>query len=314
MEVRTIITEALSRSNLVPRRQAAPGYQVEDAFKLLQGICSKYNNDNYLAFTQSTLDLPARRVIHIYDEIDSLKGENNLYFDSDTELQGYELTQEDADNNVWAFLNDGQHDTVVYSVITISTPVGPQYSWLPHPNQEYNARYQDMLKYAKAYHIQVPNVSKLNTLNVNRGSTYGMLKLNFLPRGEFDSYVANELYWTYTEGAEGEWLIEIKPYVATAGVKLRLEYNKGFKIDLDTDLRIPDAYLELLTVALTHKLAIKYPRLDADHMNRLEKEVATMLDNVRTPKADTKSVKRENDYTGGYSANDVMVGRMFWGI
>lgn len=313
MDVRTIIVESLSRANIVPRRQAAPGYLVEDGLKLLQGIISKYNNDNYLAFTQASLDLPPERYIHIYGEEDTFKGENEMYFDTADELSAYEPTVEDYDNNVLAMITDGQHDNVIYSVIAIGTPGGTIYQWQPHPNQEYNASFQHMSLYAKCYHIHVPNVNKLNTLNVNRGETYGMLKLHFIPHAEFDSYVDNDLYWTFSPLSEGEWVIKVKPYVATAANKLRLEYNKGFQVDLDSDLRIPDAYIELLTVSLTYKLALKYPRIDAEHMARLEHEVGTMLSNVMTPKADTMSVKRENDYSRGYNANDVMCGRMFWG-
>lgn len=312
MDVRTIIVESLSRANLVPRRQAAPGYLVEDALVLLQGICSKYNNDNYLSFTQSDLLLPSERIIHIYDVVDSFKGENDMFFDTEDELSSYELTEEDYVKNVWAMINDGRHDTVVYSVISIGTPLGPQYQWQAHPHQDYNPRYQCMLKYIRAYHVQVPNISKLNSLNIYRGADLEMVKVHFLPRDEFDAY-ANSLYWTYTPMAEGEWLLETKQCV-TAAPKLKLAYNKGFDVDLDTDLRVPDAYIELLTVALTHKLAIKYPRLDDAQMQRLEREVATMLENVRTPKADTKYVTRETSYPDGYNAHDVMAGRMFWGI
>ena len=68
MEVRTIITEALSRANVVPRRKTAPGDLVTTAFQLLQGIIAQYNKDNYLSFTQASLDLPAKRYIHIYGE------------------------------------------------------------------------------------------------------------------------------------------------------------------------------------------------------------------------------------------------------
>ena len=82
MEVRSIITEALSRSNVVPRRQPAPGDLVQSAYQLLKGLVSQYNNDNYLSFTQRQIDVPAKRYIHIYDEEDTLKGEHNLYFDS----------------------------------------------------------------------------------------------------------------------------------------------------------------------------------------------------------------------------------------
>lgn len=312
MEVRTIITEALSRANIVPRRQPAPGDLVMTAFQLLQGIVSQYNKDNYLSFTQSSLDLPAKRYIHIYGDIDTLGGENNMYFDDADQLSAYELTEEEYNNNVWAMINDGQHLNVIYTVLRIGTPSGPIYQWQPHVQDGYNPRYQEMKRYCECYHVNVPNVVKLNSLMVNRGDVYGMLQLHFAPYSEFDAYVNSDLYWTWNDYAEGEWLIEVKPLVASQSNKLRLHYNKGFNIDLDSDIRIPDNYLELLIVSLTHKLAVKFPRLDDAQMLRLENEVKNMLSNVRTPKADAKMVVRENHWDRGYTATDVLQGRMFY--
>ena len=312
MEVRTIITEALSRANIVPRRQPAPGDLVMTAFQLLQGIVSQYNKDNYLSFTQASLDLPSKRYIHIYGDLNTLGGENNMYFDDADQLSAYELTEEDYENNVWAMINDGQHLTVIYTVLRIGTPSGPVYQWQPHVQDGYNPRYQEMKRYCECYHVHVPNVVKLNSLMVNRGDIYGMLQLNFAPYSEFDAYVNSDLYWTWNDYAEGEWLIEVKPLVASQSNKLRLHYNKGFNIDLDSDIRIPDNYLELLLVSLTHKLAVKFPRLDDAQMIRLENEVNNMLSNVKTPKADAKMVVRENHWDRGYNATDVLQGRMFY--
>jgi hypothetical protein len=282
------------------------------ACNLLQGIISTYNKDSFLSFTQASLDLPSRRYIHIYGEENTLGGEHNMYFDDADQLSTYELTEEDYDNNVWAMINDGQHLNVIYTVLSIGTPSGTIYQWQPHIQDGFNPRYQEMKRYCECYHVHVPDVMKLNSLMVNRGDVYGMLQLNFAPYSEFDAYVNSDLYWTWNDYAEGEWLIEVKPLVASQSNKLRLRYNKGFHIDLNSDIRIPDNYLELLIVSLTHKLAVKFPRLDDAQMIRLENEVKNMLSNVRTPKADAKMVVRENHWDRGYNATDVLQGRMFY--
>ena len=314
MEVRTIITEALSRANIVPRRQAAPGNLVESAYNLLKGIVSKYNNDNFLAFTQQGLDLPAKKVIHIYGKDDTMLGDENRIFSSSEELSSYPLSEQDYLAGLWGFINDGQHDTVVYSVISVMTELGPQYQWVPHPNQDgFNPRYQQILRYAKAYHINLEGVSKLNTLAINRTQPYGMLPLEFKPRADFDSYSNSELLWTFNELAQGEWVIEVKPYIASQAVKLKLDYNRAIDFDLDTDLRIPDAYVELLTVALTYKLAVAYPRMDDAQVARLGTELEGMLNNVKVPKADAKQVLRGGGYDDRTSYWGVVSGRM-WGF
>lgn len=307
MNVRTLIVEALNRANIVPRRQTAPGDKVENGLKLLQGIAGRYNNDNYLAFTQCSVDLPPYRYIHIYDEVDTQAGDNNMYFPNRDLLLAYVPTEEDFLNEVYGMAKDAT--STYFKVIKVGDTV--QWFEVEHPD-EFEQRYQQMKRYCETYHVHVKEVAKLNTLCVNRGNIYGMLQLHFEPRASFDAFVANELLWTWTEGAEGEWMIEVKTYVVSNSNKLRLNYNRALKFDLDTDLRIPDAYLELLTVALTHKLAVMYPRVDDAQMQRFENEVKVMLENVRTPKADARQCVREDswgDSVGTYEG--VLQGRMF---
>lgn len=307
MNVRTLIVEALNRANIVPRRQTAPGDKVENGLKLLQGIAGRYNNDNYLAFTQCSVDLPPYRYIHIYDEVDTQAGDNNMYFPNRDLLLAYVPTEEDFLNEVYGMAKDAT--STYFKVIKVGDTV--QWFEVLHPD-EFEQRYQQMKRYCETYHVHVKEVAKLNTLCVNRGNIYGMLQLHFEPRASFDAFVANELLWTWTEGAEGEWMIEVKTYVVSNSNKLRLNYNRALKFDLDTDLRIPDAYLELLTVALTHKLAVMYPRVDDAQMQRFENEVKVMLENVRTPKADARQCVREDswgDSVGTYEG--VLQGRMF---
>lgn len=305
MIVRTLIEEALNRANIVPKRQTAQGYLMESGLKLLQGIVSAYSNDNYLSFTQSTLDLPSKPLIHIYDKDDTMLSDTERVFKTVSELNSYVPSVEEAEEDVLAMVMTDQN-TVYHIVETLGA-----YHWEPIDVDEFDPRKQDMQKYCSAYHIKVRDVAKLNNLSVNRGDIYGMLKLHFLPHQDFDNYVSNDLYWTYVQLSEGEWVIRVKPLVANTSTKLRLDYNRSFHVDMDTDVRIPDAYLELLIVSLTHKLAIKYPRVDDAQMQRLAHEVDQLLDNVSTPKADAKLVKRDMDDVRGITAHDIMTGRIF---
>lgn len=306
MIVRDIIEEALRRANVVPRRQTAPGYLLETGLRLLQGIVSTYNKDNYLSFTMNKVDIPSKEFIHIYDQDQTMLGEYDHVFDNQSQMTAYVPSVEDYVNHAWAVAKDNPNQ--YYGV---AESLGAYY-WDPITVDEYDYRAQQIQKYLAAYHIHIPNVAKLNNLSVNRGDTYGMLKLHFLPHAEFDNYINNDLYWTYKELAQGEWLIQVKKLVASSSIKLRLDYNCGFSIDLDTDVRIPDNYIELLIVSLTHKLAIKYPRIDDAQMERLAREVTVMLENVSTPKAEAKYVTRDMFDERGYTADDVLRGRMFY--
>jgi tetratricopeptide (TPR) repeat protein len=95
------------------------------------------------------------------------------------------------------------------------------------------------------------------------------IKLAFVPRSEFDRTYRNDFAWTFVQLAEGEWVIETRSYAYANASKLRLDYNEAIRIDLDTDLRVPDAYIELLICALTYKLALKYPRMTDEQVNQI---------------------------------------------
>lgn len=309
MDVRTLITEACQRANIVPRRQAANGSIVETAYRLLQGIASDYNNDNYLAFTQNSVDLPAKRVIHIYNAVDTFRGENNVYFEDLEDKDSHPPTQEQVDNDTWAIVEG--HLTTIWKAVNI----GGTYGWYRYPDfDQFDPRYQEMVRYVEAYHVQIKDVVKLNTLMIsnNEATEPYAVRLSFVPKAEFLRFPNNDLAWTWTQLAEGEWVIEVKQRVATTARKLQLNYNRGFRFDLDTDLRLPDVYVELLTVALTHKLALNYPRLDDAQMQRLAAELDKMIDNVRTPKADSRQVLRNTgDYDGRCSWSGVVCGDYF---
>lgn len=226
---RTIITEACSRVNIVPRRQAVPGDILETGFKLLQGIVAKYNYDNLLSWTQNNVTVQNSEFIHIYDE-------------SDTQTE--------------------------------------------HPD------------YDNWQHVHIPNVAKINALYLQTDNELLHSKIDYVAPADFDKYSQNSRVFTYTQKSEGEWIIQLKPMVAKLlNYDIKIHYNEGIKFDLDSDLFIPDNYIELLIVALAHKLALQYPRLDDAQMQRLENEVRVLVDNVRTPKAVDRIIERD-DYFG----------------
>ena len=293
--VREVIVEAATRVNLAPQRNPYPGV-VENAFRLLKGIISKYNNDNLLVWTQNSVIVPKSNLIHIYDESDYLKGEHNLYFDNERELNSYKLSEEDYENNTWAIVKEAPN--VVYSVIRITTPA-VQFQWLPHVvNEPYSQRYQEMKRYESMTHVQVRDVAKINSIYVinNTNEQYREhYKLDFVNHTDYDKFSNTSRVYTYTPKSEGEWLIEVKPYIYSGAHRLKINYNEAFNIDLNTDLYIPDNYVELLIVALAHKLALMYPRLDEAQMNRLQQEVQVLCDNIRTPRSEDRLLLR-SDY------------------
>lgn len=297
MDVRSIIKEATSRINLVPRKQAVPGDILETAYRLLRGIVSKYNSDNLLNFTQNSVIVKNTEVTHIYDETDFVAGKNNLYFDSVDAMNAYDLTAEDYDNKVWAMVKSD-----INTVYTVFNPIADVYQWQGHEANE-TQRVQQMQEYCKMNHVCVRDVAKINSifLVTQTELPYKIYKeLDFVPASKFDSYLNAAPVYTVIEKSEGEWLIKVKPGIALLNRRLKINYNEAIEFDVDSDLYIPDNYTELLIVALAHKLALQFPRLDDAHMQRLENEVRILVDNVRTPKAITRQIVRSDYFDNDY--------------
>ena len=299
MNVREIIKEAVTRVNLVPRRQAIPGDILENAYRLLKGVVNKYNYDNLLNFTQNSIIVKNAEITHLWDETDIVKGENNLYFNSSEELEAYIPDEEEYENETWAMIKGV--DDYVYIVYSPAVNV---YAWRGQYIYSETPRIQQMREYIKMQHVQVRDVAKINSLylvtpkNTEYAEHY---ELKFVPAYKFDSYYNDANVYTLIQKSEGEWLIQLKPNVARQNYRLKINYNESLDFDLDDDLFIPDNYIELLIVALAHKLALEYPRLDEAQMQRLQLEVQTLVDNVRTPKAVTRMILREpyDFYNGG---------------
>lgn len=299
MNVREIIKEAVTRVNLVPRRQAIPGDILENAYRLLKGVVNKYNYDNLLNFTQNSIIVNNAEITHIWDETDIVKGENNMYFDSVAQMEAYVLDEEDYENETWAMVKGSNE-----YVYIVWQPAPGVFAWRGQYIYQETPRIQQMRVYNKMQHVQVRDVAKINSLylvtpkNTEYAEHY---ELKFVPAYKFDSYYNDANVYTLIQKSEGEWLIQLKPNVARQNYRLKINYNESLDFDLDDDLFIPDNYIELLIVALAHKLALEYPRLDEAQMQRLQLEVQTLVDNVRTPKAVTRMILREpyDFYNGG---------------
>lgn len=302
--VKEIIREAAIRVNLGRRNQGLNDGLEETGFRLLKGVITKYNNDDLMSFTQNSMIVKNNQIIHIYDETDSLHGEFNMYFDNIDELNAYILTEEDYMNNVWAIVK-GQNG------YWIPLPHSETYLWSYRTDVENNQRYQEMREYEAMEHVKIRNVSKINTIYlVNKGDHQLAIELKFVPKQKMDDFVRTSPIYTTVQKSETEWLIYLKPYVSTLTYDVKINYNEGIDVDINDDLYIPDAYTELLIVSLAYKLALQFPRLDANQMDRLQQDMRTMIENVRTPKADVKGVLRDT----GYGINKLNQDQLMSGI
>lgn len=242
--VRSIIVEALSRSNLVSRRQTPPADMVETGLRLLKGIAAKYSNDNLLQFLVSecggTLD-----------------------------KREYVL---------------GDFDT------------------------EYPDAYEEV-------DIVAHNIQKVNRVYWRGKGDNGLgsyIELTYASPDDFDGYPDGSGVYTYQPVNDLQVILKIK-LLPNTGTEFKVLYNRKWSINLDDELRIPEQYSELFIVALTHKLALTFPRLSAEQVNLLKQELTEMEKNVATASRAHKYISRSTQLRAAVSRADFISGRMFYG-
>lgn len=239
--VRALITEALSRSNLVSRRQSASADMVESAFRLLKGIASKYSNDNLLTFLTA-------QATHVLDKREFVIGE---------------------------------FEDVPLEYLTLD--------------------------------IECPRIQKVNKVYWRSTDTTGLgnyVELKFASPDDFDSYPDGCAVYTAQPINDLQIILKTK-LVADSRIELKIMYNRKWKLDLDDELRIPEQFTELFTVALTHALALAFPRLSTEQVNLLKNELKEMEDNVRVSSRAVKYVSRTPVRTG-ISRAAFLSGSMFF--
>lgn len=243
--VRSIIVEALNRSNLVSRRQTPAADMTETGLRLLKGIAAKYSNDNLLQFLISecggTLD-----------------------------RREYVLGETDAE----------------------------------HPEE-----YMDV-------DISAHNIQKVNRVYWRAKENNGMgsyVELNYASPDDFDGYPDGSGVYTYQPVNDLQVILKVK-LLPNEGTEIKVLYNRKWSIGLDDELRIPDQYAELFIVALTHKLALTFPRLSAEQVNLLKAELTEMENNVATASRAHKYVTRSTRLRAAVSRSDFISGRMFYGV
>ena len=222
--VRSIITEALNRSNLVSRRQSAPADMVETAFRLLRGIAAKYSKDNLLQFLVS-------EAVHDLDRREFVIGST-----------------------------DPEAPEGIYLEVDMDAPL--------------------LGKVTKMY-WRPKDPRNLGT----------WIDLKLAGPDEFDQYPDTSGVYTCQPVNDLQAIVKTK-LLPDQRAEVKVMYNRRWEIGLDDELRIPEEYIELFTVALTHKLALTFPRLSTEQVKLIAEELAGMENTVRVNTRAIKYVSR----------------------
>jgi len=313
--VRDVITEALARANLVNRRQEAPGNMLENALNLLRGIASDYSRHNLLQFLRRELVLPDQIIdedhyilsdqyvmgvnffiVHDIEELPPVEEALTLYhplgYDGDrstfslynpggdivwrrmnwqTKEQAMaHLTGDLGERAIKEFIPGGWKDKLILGII----------------DPEIKDDYVDVV---------VENLADIKEAYYEHNQLQRDLKLPFVSFEDFynGGYGENVYTWQHISDTKVELRFTPRFTEYARSGKIRVIYNLAYAIDLDTTMKIPDIYEELFVTALTYKLAVRFPRLDPAHTERLKTTLDEIEHSVMTPTRANKMILRE---------------------
>lgn len=141
--------------------------------------------------------------------------------------------------------------------------------------------------------LAVDNVNSISSIVYKHGKDY--YELRFVSYEQFfqekDDYVYT---WKYT--TDNTIDIYLKPKFVVQSKTIKVIFNTELSYNLDEEIHIPQVYEELFTTALTYKLALTYPRMDANQVMLLKNELDDIEKVVKQNISSNKIITRDNSY------------------
>lgn len=324
--VKNVITEALARANLVPRRQPAPGNMVEDALALLKGIASDYSRHNLLQFLRKEVELPEACEPDQYVIGNGYKLGENFFYVTDGHYAS-DLPEASAILYAKQAIGWDVKANTVYNIIRVENE--ERWEWkastyeskevvMAHLNGAVVKFVPTGLKptnilgtvdpeiendYVDAVIPKIADITEiywrksLNPIN-NTDQPLQFVSFEDFNNADYGIYVYT---WQHVSDTKVE--LKLKPQLLrmlTGDAKtLVMIYNLSYEIELNGVLRIPDIYKELFVSALTYKLAVQFPRLTPEHTERLRLTMEDIEKSLKTVTRANKLVIREPGQVGG---------------
>ena len=143
--------------------------------------------------------------------------------------------------------------------------------------------------------IPAPMIKKVNRVYwhgkepAERGN---FVEVKFASPDDFDMYPDGSGVYTVQPVNDLQLVFKTK-LLPSSSIELKMTYNRKWSFGLDDELRIPEQYSELFTVALTVALAKAFPRLSETQVNIYKEDLKDMENNVRVSTRATKYVGRK---------------------
>ena len=320
--INDLISEALARANIVGRRQIqnAPGDKVWDALDILRDIAADFTNKNLLQWLQGAVEInpnkPAQYVLQngYIEDVDFWYVNTDGSDVPDVPSAGVwdRARCWDKDCSVWdIYTEPGQAGTAVWRKTSYPSkdaaiahlngaikviPEGIQPETILGVVDESLAGTGDYVD------VEVEGLDRIIGVYYelyNAGQRDMNQELQFVSYEEFWSANWGSYVYTWQPISDTKVKLWLKQDLINRlqgneyGIKVI--YNKAWHFDLYDEVRAPDVYRSLFLSALTYRLAVRWPRLDPAHTERLRLEMEERIATVSSKTRAMKYVTRDLD-------------------
>lgn len=137
--------------------------------------------------------------------------------------------------------------------------------------------------------LAIENINNISSIVYKDGIDYN--ELRFVAYEQFFQENSDYVYtWKYTDNNNIE--IYLKPRFVAQNKTIKVIFNKELSYSLDDELSIPQVYEELFICSLTYKLALAFPRMDANQIAILKGELDDIEKTVKQNISSNKIITR----------------------
>jgi len=132
--------------------------------------------------------------------------------------------------------------------------------------------------------IYMPNFEKINSVYLNENNQG--YDVSFVSFEEFNGYPnSQEFYsWLAVDDIQGKILFKDE----MIGNSVTVFYNEGFEVNLDSEMRVPNVYRQLWTLALMVEIMKDYPKMDNTQLTGYMTSYQSLLSSLTAVNAANK--------------------------
>lgn len=280
MQVKELLLEALARANHCQRGFGAEAGEITMAEKQFNAQLRKYSDQNMITAYQKVFDFIPTSTSVVVGAPSYKKGVKVAEYEVLPSASSVHERFVDGRDYAYGKLNSTDIAKKYYKINTDTSEQTPSYSWSEVSTDTICEWFPD---------FKLNDMERVMSV-MKKDYTGRWCKMNFCPLTEFFCTGDKELYNTANAG-ENKVRFTFKNEVVNKEIKV--VYNSSMKFGKNEYLELPEAHIELLTLATTCAILMEDCDADQSQLNNYKMALKELEDQIIASTAVTRRIIRE---------------------